>query len=41
MRDEEGYLLPLTIYGWPDITALTGSPDGASVTILRFSATGP
>ncbi len=29
MRDEEGYLLPLTIYGWPDITALTGSPDGA------------
>jgi ribosomal protein S18 acetylase RimI-like enzyme len=22
--DEEGYLLPVTIYGWPDITALTG-----------------
>jgi ribosomal protein S18 acetylase RimI-like enzyme len=28
MFDEEGYLLPLSIYAWPDITALTGDPTG-------------
>jgi len=27
MFDEEGYLLPLIIYAWPDINVLTGNPD--------------
>ena len=26
--DEEGYLLPVTMYGWPEITALGGDPGG-------------
>ena len=26
--DEEGFLLPVTVYGWSDITALSGSPSG-------------
>jgi GNAT superfamily N-acetyltransferase len=30
MFDEEGYLLPLTIYAWPDIRALVGDASGAS-----------
>jgi ribosomal protein S18 acetylase RimI-like enzyme len=28
--DEEGYLLPATIYGWPDITALIGDSSETS-----------
>jgi hypothetical protein len=27
--DEEGHLLPVTVYGWPDITTLSGG-DGAA-----------
>jgi hypothetical protein len=28
MDDEEGYLLPVTVYGWPDIAALSGEGGG-------------
>ena len=28
--DEEGFLLPVTVYGWSDITALSGSPNGTT-----------
>jgi ribosomal protein S18 acetylase RimI-like enzyme len=45
--DEEGYLLPVTVYGWSDITALSGGSSGgrgddagpATVTPPRRSGT--